>query len=100
MKMPIALAISTSLLFGCMDGLSVDYDSRRDVVIEGVPHVVFALRVGGNTYYARESDLTGGRVDPNDFRQNVLAIEAVTGCQVDRSTITNAGLVTTAQVKC
>jgi hypothetical protein len=100
MKKHIALAISTILLFGCSDGLGVDYDSRRDVVIEGVPHIVFEMRAGGNTYQARESSLLGGLIDPNDYRQNVLAIEAVTGCPVDRRTIINQGLVTIALTKC
>ena len=100
MKKHIALAISTILLFGCIDGLGVDYDSRRDVVIEGVPHVVFEMRAGGNTYHARERSTVGGLIDPNDYRQNILAIEAVTGCPVDRSTILNKGLVTMAAAKC
>jgi len=85
---------------GCTDGPVVDYDARQDVVVEGVPHVVFPMLSGPNNYQAREASLMGGLIDPNDYRQNILAIEAVTGCTVNRGSVINQGLITMAAVIC
>lgn len=89
-----------ALLVGCTDGLAVEYDSKQEVIIEGVPHVVFTMVAGKDNYQAREKSWMGGAIDPNDYRQNILAIEAVSGCEVDMGTVTNQGLVTTASVNC
>ena len=53
-----------------------------------------------DSYVAHEANLMGGLIDPNDYRQNVMAVEAVTGCTVDPRTIINSGLQIRALVIC
>jgi hypothetical protein len=68
--------------------------------VEGEPHVVKQLKGNSNSYVAHEESTLGGWIDPNDYRRNILAIEAATGCIVDKTTIINEGLQTTALVIC
>lgn len=41
-------------------------------------------------HVAHEANLVGGLIDPNDYRQNVMAVEAATGCTADPLTIFTA----------
>lgn len=91
-----------TMVFGlsaCVAGLDVKHNSRKEVTVEGVPHVVYEMKAN-KSYKAFEQDLTGGFRDPNDYRQNVMAIEKVSGCRVVPETVTNQGLQTTALVEC
>ena len=93
-----ALTACMILVSAC--DLSVDTSTRQEVIIEGIPHYVFQINGTSNSYLAHETNLTGGLIDPNDYRQNVMAIEAVTGCTIDTRTIINSGLLTRALVIC
>jgi len=72
---------------------------RVFVEVEGIKHVVKTMKAS-NSYLAHETPPWGGLIDPNYYRKNVLAIEKVTGCIVDRVTIMNQGLATYAAVVC
>ena len=80
--------------------LSVDTNTRKEVTIEGVPHYVWKMHGKSESYVSHETNLMGGLIDPNDYRRNVMAIEAVTGCSVDPRTIINSGMQTRALVTC
>jgi hypothetical protein len=92
------IAFAGAVLAAC--NLSVDPSTRKEVTIEGVPHYVWNARGMSNSYISHEKNLMGGLIDSNDYRQNVMAIEAVTGCTVDSRTIINSGLQTRALVTC
>ncbi|WP_412505862.1 hypothetical protein, partial [Roseovarius sp. SYSU LYC5161] len=96
---------STVIAFAAFTGLvacAADYQSKQKVVVEGEAHLVFKMNAQPNAYQAREEEFfwDGGYLDPNDYRKNVLAIEAATGCTVIPSSILNKGVITQAAVSC
>lgn len=93
------LILAAAMLLSACD-LSVDTSTRQEVTVEGVPHYVFKMHGTSNSYVAHGTNLMGGLIDPDDYRQNVMAIEAATGCTVDQRTIINGGLQTRALVIC
>jgi len=99
MKLKLSMIMS-SLISLALAGCAAEPGTQQRVVVEGVEHVVMSIRNSENTYLAHEVNLMGGVIDPNDYRQNVLAIEMVTGCDVDTRTIVNSGLQTMALVSC
>tara|TARA_R110000868_G_scaffold355038_1_gene616308 strand:+ start:471 stop:761 length:291 start_codon:yes stop_codon:yes gene_type:complete len=70
------------------------------IQIEGVDHIVKRMKSDEFSWWAREKSFLGGFIDPNDFRQNIMAIELVSGCKVDLGTVRNQGLETIARVDC
>lgn len=76
-------------LAGCSGGVASFYENSQVAVIDGEEFMVRPLPGGPNIYQAtlNRGDLGG----PNPVRsgQNVRAIEAVTGCRVDPTSIQN-----------
>lgn len=70
------------------------------IQIEGVDHIVKRMKSDEFSWWAREKSLVGGFIDPNDYRQNIMAIERVSGCKVDLRSVMNKGLETIARVNC
>lgn len=74
--------------------LSVDTFARQEVTVEGVPHYAFKMSRTSNSYVTHDTNLMGGLIDSNDYRQNVMAIEAATGYTLGQRRIINGGLKT------
>jgi len=71
-----------------------------EINVEGVVITVQNYNQKPNSWAAAPKDLSGGLIDPNNYRLNVQAIEAFTGCSVDPVTVVNNGLQTIAAVNC
>ncbi|WP_109386662.1 hypothetical protein [Salibaculum griseiflavum] len=97
LKPSVTIAALNLLALG---GCAAEHGTKQLVVVEGVEHAVKSIRESENSFVAHEVDLAGGVIDPNDYRQNVVAIEMATGCVVDTRTIVNSGLQTMALVVC
>jgi hypothetical protein len=53
-----------------------------------------------NSYFAYDTNLMGALIDPNDYRQIVMAIDAATRRTIDQRTTINCGLQTRALIIC
>lgn len=89
-----------SLFAMIISGCSAVTGPATIVFVEGEEHAVIRLKSNAKGYRAHETNIWGGWIDPEDYRKNILAIEMVTGCKVDRDTIVNSGLLTDALVVC
>ena len=88
------------LLTLCVIGGCATTGNAIHIQIEGVDHIVKRMKSDEFSWWAREKSVIGGFLDPNDFRQNIMAIELISGCKVDLGTVRNKGLETIARVDC
>lgn len=91
----LILLTATFFMIGC-----ATTGETIHIQIEGVDHIVKRMKSDEFSWWAREKSLLGGFIDPNDFRQNIMAIERVSGCKVNLGTVRNNGLETIARVDC
>ena len=88
------------IFFSAAGGCDINYSSKSTIEVEGDTHTVMRMVASDEAYVAYPSDTIGGFVDPNDFRKNILAIEAVSGCTVVTGSVVNSGAQTKAAVVC
>ena len=99
----VLAVVAITLASGCAstrDPISDDLSYKPEkMTIEGVDIYVKKMK-GNNAWRATEDDIWRWAMDPNIYRRNVLAIEKVTNCKVDRASILNFNVSTSATVIC
>jgi len=100
MKFSGLMILVTIFISSCAPAGLMATEPVVKVSVGGVSHDVQAMPDTKNGWAANKSDLWGGPLDPNDYAENIKAIEKHTGCKVDRGTVLNQGMRTIAAVRC
>jgi hypothetical protein len=96
----IILFFTAMAFSGCNPAGMLSNEQVSVVSIDGIEIGVQPLTSSLNTYAAAPTDLSGGLIDPAVWSRNARAIQTVTGCRIDPTSIENQGLQTLAMVVC